>query len=471
MPMFGMFLLINIFGCTNEKNADSTLVCLDPVAEAGSDLTIQYGDPIVLDGSASNWCLEYEEDVVLTWEFVSVPASSVVNENALSENRTNAAISPQFIPDVIGEYVLSLEINDGIASSNVDYIVAHVVAGDTAPTADCGGVYSGEIGQLVIIDGSASFDPEVTELDYSWSLTGPLCSSLTSESMYNQGTATPNFVPDCSGLFVVAVVVSDGAQWSEPAICSVDVSPENRIPVADAGGTVSYGGCANNPLQLNGYGSYDTDGDELSFTWSLVSTPTGSIATNSNFDDIHSKTPMFTWDIPGEYIAQLQVNDGEVWSAPDLVVVSIGELSENSRPTARVDSTLDLEVTANCQNTSYSTQCSQCGSYTIPLDGSASDDEDGDTLSFNWSESNNGSCSNSSPSLGSNSNTTEQDCIDAQGTWVSLDVDSPSSAVSSTIIPPQDHGTTLVFEIGLEVSDCQQSHIDVLTINYSCTAD
>ena len=440
--MFAPILFAAVLGCTTEKVIDSSEVCVEPVAEAGIDMTIAFGQPAVLDASSSTWCSTYDEDVILTWAFVSVPSDSAVNENALSANRTNVAISPQFVPDELGEYVLSLQINDGVSASNIDYVVVNVVAGDAPPTSDCGGSYEGEIGQIVTIDGSLSADPELSPLEYSWSLTSPTCSSLTSGSLYNEGTATPSFVPDCEGMYVVSVVVSDGTQWSDPAICSVEVASENRIPFADAGKTETLGGCASNPFQLNGHGSYDQDGDTLTYSWSVVSVPTDSTASDSNFDDQASSTPWFSWDVMGSYTFQLQVHDGTSWSAPDLVDVSIGDIDDNHRPIANAGDSTEVEVSASCQNTSYSSDCTDCTPFTILLDGSGSMDVDGDLMSFNWTES--------SGVLG---------------------IVTPTSAVTSAIIPTQTPGTTLSFDVTLEVADCQQSDTDLMTISYSCTSN
>ena len=183
--------------------------------------------------------------------------------------------------------------------------------------------------------------------------------------------------------------VSDGGQWSDPVVCAVEVGTVNRLPVADAGSR-SYGGCAPNPFQLNGYSSYDADGDSLTYSWSLVSAPTDSTATDSNFDDTSSATPNFTWDVQGSYTFQLQVHDGVGWSAPDLVDVTVGDIVNNHRPIANAGDALTVEVNASCQDTSYSSECADCPPYTILLDGSGTMDLDGDVLSFSWEEATGG---------------------------------------------------------------------------------
>ena len=451
MQKISLLLLGITFACTSNKpiEGDSSAICKTPVAEAGDDVVVSLGMPAVLNGASSSWCSDYDEDVVFTWSFVSVPSESSVNENSLSVNRSAAAVTPTFTPDVTGEYVLSLQVNDGIEASNIDYVVVNVAAGDSAPVADCGGSYEGEIGSVVTIDGSLSTDPELAALEYSWGLTPPNCSTLSSDDLYNEGTANPSFVPDCEGVYAVSLSVSDGAQWSDPVICSVEVGSANRLPVADAGKTGDLGGCADNPMPLNGLSSYDPDGDTLTFSWAVVSVPTNSVATNASFDDQTSGTPRFTWDVEGTYTFQLQVYDGSQWSAPDLVDITIGSLMDNRRPIANAGDDLDIEITAACQEypgqnnySGYSSDCSSCASYTLLLDGSGSTDLDGDSMSFQWEEATGG-----------------------------LQIVTPNAAVTSAIIGSQAVNTNLSYSVELTAADCERSDTDSMSITYSCVAD
>jgi hypothetical protein len=444
-PMGILFLVSNaLVGCTDSKSTavDSSETCKDPVADAGVDSTVGLGQPVFLNASSSQWCTDYDDNVVFIWSFVSVPAQSAVTEESLSANRSIAAMSPQFTPDVTGDYVVSLQVSDGLSVSDADFIVIEVVAGDEPPTADCGGSYEGDIGQLVTLDGSGSADPEGADLTYSWTLTPPNCSVLTSDNIYNEGTNSPSFVPDCSGVFVTTLTVSDGNHWSDPVICSIDVGSENRIPTADAGKTLDYGGCAGNPVQLNGFGSFDPDGDSLTYSWGLVSAPTNSAATDANFSNLSSPNPEFTWDEIGTYTFQLQVHDGTAWSAPDLVDLVIGDVSSNQRPIANAGDSMTIEATANCQATSYSTECADCAAFTVMLDGSASSDMDGDHLQFQWTES--------------------------SGV---LNIANPNAALTPAVIPTQVVNANLTFNVSLTVSDCEQSDDDNTTITYTCSSN
>jgi RHS repeat-associated protein len=61
------------------------------------------------------------------------------------------------------------------------------------------------------------------------------------------------------------------------------------------------------PVTLDGSASSDTDGDPLTFQWSLLNQPAGSGAALAGAD---TAGPVFIPDQPGLYVAQLKVNDG-----------------------------------------------------------------------------------------------------------------------------------------------------------------
>ena len=452
-PLIAMMLLT---ACNEPVKTDSVEECDDPVAEAGSDISVALGDTVSLDAQASTWCDSRLDDVVMTWSFVSVPSSSLVTDASLSDNLSNTALAPEFMPDVVGEYVLSLNISDGQVSSNQAFIVVTSYAGDPPPTADCGGSYTGTIGEVITLNGTGSVDPDGQPLSYDWSLVSPDCSALSSSDIFNESGPRPSFVPDCDGLYVVSLVVSDGGQWSEPVVCSADVASENRIPVADAGEPISLGSCADNPIPLIGGGSYDLDGDDLTYEWSLVgflpppvdtaeSADTGIPNLSSGLSSTSEANPHFTWSQFGTYTFQLQVHDGQEWSAPDLVVVSVGvgENDENIRPIANAGDNLEVGTSGDCQNTSYSWDCAPCPPLDVQLDGSGSFDPNGDSLQYQWSES----------------------------TGL-LAFSSPTSAVTFMQVPEQvseyQVESTLQFTVSLEVSDCERTDDDTVTVYYTC---
>jgi hypothetical protein len=91
---------------------------------------------------------------------------------------------------------------------------------------------------------------------------------------------------------------------------------QNQAPVANAG--INQNIVTAEVITLDGSASTDSDGDTLSYVWSLTSLPTNSIATLMNSSGV---SPTFTADIEGTYIAQLIVNDGAVDSVIDTVTI------------------------------------------------------------------------------------------------------------------------------------------------------
>ena len=113
-------------------------------------------------------------------------------------------------------------------------------------------------------------------------------------------------------------------------------------------------------MLLDGSQSYDEDGDPITYSWSIVTKPSDSIAALS---DATSSTPSFVADIHGDYVIELTVADPWFSSNPDTIVVSF----ENIKPVADAG-----------------TNQSIIQGDTVCLDGSNSSDANGDLLIYSW---------------------------------------------------------------------------------------
>jgi len=280
------------------------------------------------------------------WSFVSKPAGSAA---ALSAPNV---VNPTFTADKFGEYVLQLIVNDGFVNSAPDTV--KITTRNSPPVANAGPDQSVFVTQTVTLDGSGSTDVDGDPLTFAWSLVSRPAGSAATLS--DATAVKPTFVVDKPGTYVAQLIVNDGKENS-PAD-TVSITTQNSAPVANAGPdqTVLLGSLVN----LDGSASGDVDGNSLTYAWSFISRPPGSTAVLSAANVVN---PTFTVDKTGEYVVQMIVNDGIVNSAPDSATIT----TVNSTPVAYAG----LDQTVNVGDT-------------VTLDGSASNDADGDLLTYAW---------------------------------------------------------------------------------------
>ena len=176
-----------------------------PLADAGPDQNVTVGDTGTLDGSASS---DPDGDPLsYQWSFV-IPTGSTAH---LSDSE---AVTPTFVPDVAGEYTVTLTVNDGTASSGLataTITVDEPVDPNQPPVADAGADRTVEIGQTVLLDGSASSDPDGDPLSYRWVLTAPAGSNA---ALSAPTAISPTFTADVEGGYTVTLIVNDGQRDS-----------------------------------------------------------------------------------------------------------------------------------------------------------------------------------------------------------------------------------------------------------------
>ncbi len=98
-----------------------------------------------------------------------------------------------------------------------------------------------------------------------------------------------------------------------------EVTVQNSVPVADAGG--DQAGTVGMPVTLDGSGSWDADGDGLTYAWAQTGGPESVSLAGAT-----TAYPSFTPGEAGDYIFSLVVNDGTADSAADEVVITVSAL-------------------------------------------------------------------------------------------------------------------------------------------------
>jgi len=235
-----------------------------------------------------------------------------------------------------------------------------------APVANAGVDQSVYVGSNVTVDGGASSDANGDPLTYKWVLASR---PVGSQAFLSATSAVrPMFLADVAGVYSLNLIVNDGKLDSSPDSVSVIASEKivapNSSPVANAGPNQVV--LVGTTVTLDGAGSSDPERDPLAYQWSMISYPSGSIATLTDPKTVH---PRFVADKVGTYSIVLRVSDGKSQSLPSTVVVSAvaPPSSYNTAPVANAG--LDQTVLVRT---------------TVSLDGTQSRDANGDPLTYSW---------------------------------------------------------------------------------------
>ena len=270
-----------------------------PMADAGADASAVEGDTVTLDGSGSS---DVEGELDYAWTQTAGPTVTLDDP---------AAAAPSFTaPDVDDSTALTFELTatDGDGASASDTVTITVITEAQAnrpPVADAGTDRTVDERAPVVLDGTASSDPDGNIESYGWTQVSGESVELT-----DADTATARFdapVPAETLPLVFELTVTDsfGATGSDRV--TVTVRPVNETPVADAGPdrTLDEG----TPVTLDGSASFDPDGEIAGYEWEQTA------GTPVTLDDPQAPAPSFTApqvDIPlATLVFRLTVTDDE----------------------------------------------------------------------------------------------------------------------------------------------------------------
>jgi hypothetical protein len=229
-----------------------------PLANAGSDQSVDTLSQVTLDGSASS---DPDGDTPLTYLWAQTGGTDVIMSDA-------TAASPSFIapadPDTL---VFSLVVTDSLGLAS-DLSTVSITVNNQAPLANAGPNQSVTTAALVTLDGSASSDPDGDmPLAYLWTQTGGTAVVLSDAT-----AAMPTFTPPTEpAALTFSLVVTDSLGLASTAD-EVIITIQNQLPVADAGldQTVS----TLSPVTLDGSASSDPDGNlPLTYLWTQTGGP------------------------------------------------------------------------------------------------------------------------------------------------------------------------------------------------------
>jgi hypothetical protein len=142
----------------------------------------------------------------------------------------------------------------------------------------------------------------------------------TEADLASVGLSTPQIISIVTENTVAGsgAALTSAGFWSGTQVPAVQAALfTNTAPVADAGPNQSVE--TDDVVTLDGSGSFDANGDPLTYAWTLTSKPAESVAALTGATTV---SPTFTADLAGNYVVSLVVNDGTANSAPDTVTIT-----------------------------------------------------------------------------------------------------------------------------------------------------
>ncbi|MEW6439888.1 MAG: PKD domain-containing protein [bacterium] len=208
-----------------------------PSARAGADQTVRVGQTVVLDGSGST---DADGDALTySWSQAEGPAQVVLLGSGQAEARFSASR--------VGVYRFELVVDDGTDQSAADSVAVTVEQGNRKPVAVAAAPAAAAVGEWIILDGTASSDPDGDDLTYTWTQIGGALVSLEDPESQALG-----FYAVTEGVVEFELVVEDGELPSEPDRVTIAVTDDGdgKPPVgggyqsSDGSGGGGGGGCS-----------------------------------------------------------------------------------------------------------------------------------------------------------------------------------------------------------------------------------
>ncbi|MGA1824109.1 MAG: right-handed parallel beta-helix repeat-containing protein [bacterium] len=181
------------------------------------------------------------------------------------------------------------------------------------------------VGDVVILDGTKSYDPDGDALNYLWYFITAPSESTTRLTQIDAPKLSCKL--DKPGVYKISMIVTDrwGAEAEESQITIY--ADENHPPEAYAGENIDDAAIGD-VIELYGDLSTDDDEDPLSYQWSMSYRPSASKAVLA---DSTNAICTLMIDVPGCYVLELIVNDGKVNSLPYKVSISTRHQAQDKK--------------------------------------------------------------------------------------------------------------------------------------------
>jgi len=306
-------------GTSNSAASRMTFTATSPVPVAVTEAihSVSLGiDSLGLSGDNSTLPTGQTGQLQYQWTLNEKPKDSAAS--LLNADQSQATLQL----DIAGDYKLQLVvIYDGISSTPNDVVVT-VSSGNSAPVAKADDLTI-ELGQQVVLDGSASIDPDGEQLQYrwQWDSTPVKPKGAPVPDLLGKDSATLRFTPQAVGTYHLTFFVYDGVWKSaEKDVVVTVVNPTdattNTPPIGEIVATgywPSYSiGEQEVGLRANFvFTGYDREGQPLQITSAkLIEKPSGSIAelVDNKYNQFGKKIQKL--DVVGTYRVRMTISDG-----------------------------------------------------------------------------------------------------------------------------------------------------------------
>jgi POT family proton-dependent oligopeptide transporter len=213
--------------------------------------------------------------------------------------------APSFEPDVTGIYVFQLEADDGTnkvqselrvpVETKVQVAVREKLMAefkkverealklekpeDQAPTVYVGHDRAVEVGGTVNLFMSGKENDASGSFSYVWILKNKPSGSKTELESSTRRYTTLN--TDLPGEYEIEAVFSVGDMKAEKETIRITATNENLSPLIQLA-SIEYPAAVGSVVELDAWGTYDPNGDDLTYKWTLKKAPEGSKVTSAS---------------------------------------------------------------------------------------------------------------------------------------------------------------------------------------------
>ena len=295
-------------------SSDTVVISVDstnhpPSAHAGPDRSVEEHSPVTISGTGFD---SDGDPLTFSWTQISGP-----NVNLKQDESVIKFESPEGIPNRSLVMTFEFVVSDPFGGKAIDYVNISVLPPNNSPIAHAGPdteVNENNLVNLICMGSDRDGDP----LTFSWKQTAGMGVSIS-----NPHTSTISFLaPSVVDLRTLEFdcTVSDGNLSSSD---SVKISVLNVLSgniIADAGDDRIVN--ENRTLSLDGSGSYDEEGQQLSYSWTQISGETITL-NNANAINPFFKSPSVTNGEIKVLMFELSVFDDNGRSDVDTVVITV----------------------------------------------------------------------------------------------------------------------------------------------------